>query len=73
MHMMNSKYKSKWRHVDHLKYDVIGRNGQVLLKAGTPDVSIAFRCGCFTYVNDVGDTVRANKYRDSMGRIYYGH
>ena len=67
------KTNSKWRRVDALKFDVRGQNGQILLPAGTRNVSIAFRCGCFTYVNEAGDTVRANKYRDEAGRIYYGH
>jgi len=71
--MRNNRKQSKWRHIDTLRFDVNGRDGLVLLKAGTKNVDFVPRGGCFTYLNSEGETVRANKYRDSFGRIYYGH
>lgn len=64
---------SKWVKLDVLKYDLHDRDGNVILKAGTEDVDVLFRGGAFKYKDDYGSWVRANKYRDSAGRIYYGH
>lgn len=71
--MKNNKSKSGWVHLDKLKYPLHNVNGQVILPAGTRDVDVKFHSGAFTYMNDRGDLVRVNKYRDSVGRIYYGH
>ena len=71
----SKKFKrTKWIKLDELKYPLHGVDGSVILPAGTKDVDVAFRCGSFTYLDErTGERVRANKYRDSSGRIYYGH
>ena len=70
--MKNNKSKSGWVRLDQLKYPLHDTRGRVILPAGTKDVDVKFHAGAFTYLNELGDRVRVNKYR-YRGAIYYGY